>query len=243
MVNQVKLKGIVLSATPVGEYDKRLVILTGQRGKITAFVKGARRPSSRFAAGSRPFSFGEFTLYQGREAYNLVDIDISNYFDEIAMDMDAVYYGFYFLELADYYSHENVNAKDIINLLYISLKALNSDTIPNKLIRYIYELKMFAINGEYPDVFSCVNCGNKDELCGFSVEKSGAVCSECADVVKDIVEINTSTFYTMQFIISSPISKLYSFNVTDDVLIELSMIMGRWRTKYIDKEFKSLDFI
>lgn len=243
MVNQFKLKGIVLSATPVGEYDKRLVILTGQRGKITAFVKGARRPSSRFAACSRPFSFGEFILYQGREAYNLVDVDISNYFDEIAMDMDAVYYGFYFLELADYYSHENVNAKDMINLLYISLKALESKNIPNKLIRYIYELKMFAINGEYPDVFSCVYCGNKEELYGFSVEKSGAVCRECALAVKDMVKLNTSTFYTMQYIISSQISKLYNFNVTDDVLTELSMIMGRWRSKYIDKEFKSLDFI
>lgn len=243
MVNQVKLTGIVLSAAPVGEYDKRLVILTGQRGKITAFVKGARRPSSRFAAGSRPFSFGEFTLYQGREAYNLVDIDIKNYFDEIATDMDAVYYGFYFLELAEYYSHENVEAKDMVNLLYLSLKALASENIPTKLVRYIYELKMFAINGEYPDVFSCVHCGNKEELQGFSVEKSGAVCKECTSAVKDMVGINTSTFYTMQYIISSSISKLYSFTVADDVLTELAMVMGRWRTKYIDKQFKSLDFI
>lgn len=243
MVNQVKLTGIVLSATPYGEYDKRLVILTGQRGKITVFIKGARRPSSRFAAMSRPFSFGDFILYQGRDAYNLVDADISNYFDEIAMDMDAVYYGFYFLELADYYSHENINAKDIINLLYMSLRALGSKRIPNKLIRYIYELKMFAINGEYPDVFQCVNCGNRDELQGFTVEKSGAVCGECSGVVKDIVQLNTSTFYTMQYIISSPIEKLYSFTVTEEVLTELSMVMGRWSFKYVDKQFKSLEFL
>lgn len=243
MVNQIKLTGIVLSAAPVGEYDKRLVILTGQRGKITVFVKGARRPSGRFAAGSRPFSFGDFTLYQGREAYTLVDMDISNYFDDIAMDMYAVYYGFYFLELADYYSHENVSAKDMINLLYISLKALGSKSIPNRLIRYIYELKVFAINGEYPNVFQCVHCGNTDGLTGFSVEKSGAVCRKCATAIKDMVQINTSTFYTMQYIISSPISKLYSFTVTDEVLTELSMVMGRWRTKYIDRQFKSLDFL
>lgn len=243
MVNQVKLTGIVLSAAPVGEYDKRLVILTGQRGKITAFVKGARRPSNRFAAGSRPFSFGEFTLYQGREAYNLVDIDIKNYFDDIATDINAVYYGFYFLELAEYYSHENVEAKEMVNLLYLSLKNLASETIPRKLVRYIYELKMFAINGEYPDVFSCVYCGNNQELKGFTVEKSGAICSECASAAKDMVELNTSTFYTMQYIISSPIGKLYGFTVTDEVLSELAMVMGRWRTRYIDKQFKSLEFI
>lgn len=243
MVNQVKLTGIVLSASPVGEYDKRLVILTGQRGKITAFVKGARRPSNRFAAGSRPFSFGEFTLYQGREAYNLIDIEIKNYFDEISTDINFMYYGFYFLELADYYSYENVNSKEMINLLYQSLKALSNKNIPDKLVRYIYELKMFYINGEYPDVFSCVECGKKEDLLGFVVEKSKGVCRECAHLYKDSIGLNTSTFYTMQYIISSSVDKLYSFTVSEAVLKELSMVMNRWRAKYIDKEFKSLEFL
>lgn len=240
---QTKLTGIVISATPVGEYDKRLVILTGQRGKITVFAKGARRPSNRFAAGCRPFTFGEFTLYQGKSAYNMVDMDISHYFEELAMDMDAVYYGFYCLELADYYSHENVESKEMVNLLYLTLKMLTQKNIPLKLIRHIYELKMFAINGEYPDVFDCVHCGNKDELKGFTVEKSGAVCSECMALSKDVIEINTSTFYTMQYIISSPVGKLYTFTVTEEVLTELSMIMGRWMSRYVDKEFKSLEML
>ena len=131
----------------------------------------------------------------------------------------------------------------MINLLYQSLKALANKNIPDKLVRYIYELKMFYINGEYPDVFSCVECGNKEELYGFVVEKSKAVCRECAHLYKDVLELNTSTFYTMQYIISSSIEKLYSFTVSDVVLNELAMVMNRWRTKYIDKEFKSLEFL
>lgn len=243
MVNQLTLSGMVLSAMPVNEYDKRLVILTKERGKIVAFAKGARRPHSKYIAGSRPMAFGKFVLYEGKNAYNLVDISIDNYFEEIVTDIDSVYYGFYFLELAEYFTSENIEAKDNLNLLYVSLKALVNKRIPNELVRRIFELKMLALNGEYPNVFSCVKCGSKEKLSHFAIRNDGALCKECIGSDDSAIELNTSTFYTMQYIISAPLTKLYSFNVTEEVLTEFVMILRRFMKKHIDREFNSEELL
>lgn len=243
MVSQVTLTGMVLVAAPVGDYDKRLVILTKERGRITAFAKGARRPNSQYVAGSRPFSFGEFTLYQGREAYTLTGMSISNYFEEMSADLEKVYYGMYFLELAEYFSRENVEAKDMLNLLYASFRAIINGNIPLKLIKLIYEMKIFCINGEYPEVFECIGCEKEGNLTHFSLNKRGALCKECSCGQADAIALDTSTFYTLQYIVSNPINKLFSFNVSDKVLKELEMVLDRWISEHIDKNLNSLDML
>ena len=97
MGESVSLTGMVIRATASGEADRRLVILTRERGKITAFARGAKRPGSSLMGASRPFVFGTFRLYEGREAYSLQGAEISNYFQEISADMEAACYGSYFL--------------------------------------------------------------------------------------------------------------------------------------------------
>lgn len=152
MREQVRLTGMVLKASPVGEYDRRLVILTCERGKITAFARGARRPGNSLMACSGPFVFGTFILYEGRDAYTLAGAEINNYFREIAEDMEAACYGSYFLEFADYYGRENMEAVDLLKLLYQSLRALLNKNIPNRLIKPVFELKLMQLNGEYSEV-------------------------------------------------------------------------------------------
>ena len=47
----------------------------------------------------------------------------------------------------------------------------------------------------------------------------------------------------MQYIISSPIEKLYTFTVTPEVLRELSNLVERCVHRYVEKHFKSLEIL
>lgn len=148
----ILVTGIVLSQAPVGEYDRRVCLLTLERGKISAFAKGARRQGSRLAASTSPFSYGSFRLYEGKSSYTIIEADIQNYFEQLRSDYIGACYGMYFVELADFYARENNDERKLLGLLYQSMKALCAPSLPRRLVKCVYEIKSVAVNGEYPGI-------------------------------------------------------------------------------------------
>ena len=211
MGNNIVVTGMVLQVMPIGEYDKRITLLTKERGKITAFARGARRPNSQLLAAANPFCFGEFELFEGRSAYTLARATIQNYFRELTGEFDATYYGFYFLEFADYYGRENLEAVETLKLLYQSLRALLKSAIPNRLVRAVFELKLMEINGEYME--------------------------------KPLGRLEDSTIYTWEYVLASPVEKLYTFTVTEKVLEEFTKCVAENKRRFVDKTFHSLDIL
>ncbi len=153
MGQTITLTGMVLAAYPYNDYDKRLIVLTKERGKITVFAKGARRQNSSLLAVCNSFVFGEFFVYEGRSSFNLMQAKVLNYFSELGTDVEGACYGFYFCEVAEYYTREANDELPMLKLLYQSLRALLNRHIHDELVRYIFELKTLVINGECPVEF------------------------------------------------------------------------------------------
>ena len=150
MHDSVLTTGMVLKAYDFGEFDRRLIILTADRGKITVFAKGVRRQGSKYMAASDPFVFGKFRLFEGKSAYNLYDAEITSYFEELRLDMECMCYASYFADIADYYTRENDDDAQMLKLLYRAIQALLVPGIEKALVRAVYELKSISVNGEYP---------------------------------------------------------------------------------------------
>ena len=234
-----RVMGMVLSAAAIGEYDKRVVLLTKERGRISAFARGARRPKSALSAPTEPFTFGEFFIYRGRDSYVIEQVEAKNFFPELRKDLDNLYMALYFCEVADYFTREGMEATEELNLLYMSLRALSVPSIPRELVRYIYEFRMLYIEGEAPRIFACVHCGGTEELHHFSVEEAGIICDSCHDG-KTGFTVSETTIYTMQRILSSPLERLYTFTVGDNVLRELKRAVGHYFKAHTDKTFRTL---
>ncbi len=151
MKEDILLHGLVLSGAPVRDYDKRLTLLTMEEGKTTVWAAGAKKPGSPYMAACRSFVFGTFQVGSGRSGYNLHSVKVINYFEEIALDLTHACCGAYLLELADFVSQEQLPAKEAVNLLYLSLKAILNPHISDTLVRRIFELRMLLLNGEYTE--------------------------------------------------------------------------------------------
>ena len=138
---------------------------------------------------------------------------ISNYFEGLRDDFELACYGMYFLEVMDYYTRENSDETKMLGLLYQSLRALQHESLSNELVRYIFEIKALAQNGEYP-----------------GLPENG----------KSYLD---STVYAMSYIVNTGVEKLYTFTVKPEVLSELKMIADYYRKRFVDRKFKSLEIL
>lgn len=257
MSDLITVQGVVLSAMPIGEYDKRIVLLTRERGKISAFASGARRPNSPLRAAANALVFGSFELREGRNSNYLQNVTITHQFVELARHQPAIYYAYYFLELADYFGREGTDEREMMNLLYLTVKALLHPDRQERLIRCIFELRTMAVQGYCPELTGCVSCQkplleaslspSEPEDPGFSWFFSqgnhGLLCQDCARHVRDARRIRSGVRYTMQFIAAAPLGKLYNFRISEELLRELESVVHAYVENNTDRHFKTLDIL
>ncbi len=220
----IKMSGIIISESNLGDYDKMLTMLTPGLGKISCVAKGARRPKSALLAGTQLFCFGEYLMYKGANTYNINSCDTIEVFYNLRTDLDKLNTAIEITKIIRNVTEENENCYRILQLYLNTLYTLSETDKNLDLVDSIFKLKILCLLGFSPRINECVSCKENEDIRYFSIKDNGFKCGKCGGQDKGAISVSESTISAIKYIVLAPPKKLYSFNLKDESLEELKII-------------------
>lgn len=240
----IKVQGVVIKEVNIGESDKIITIFTKKLGKIQAAAKGARRPQSRFIAGTQFLSFSDFVLFKGKDIYTIRNCDLIESFYNIRNSLERLTYASHIVDLVSEVTRENLSTLNLMQLFLNTLHMLCYSNKSPELISRIFEIRLMSIAGFTPELFECLGCRGKIEGdIFFSPVLGGITCRDCSFEDRNTVKISEGTLSALRFIIYNDIKKIFSFNVSEKVMKELKILSERFIAAHLEKSFNKLKFL
>ena len=87
----VKTEAIVLQAIDYKDNDKLLTLFSPTLGKITAGIRGVKKPKAKLAFSAQPFCFAEYILAEKGGRYTVTNAYLHESFFSLRTDIDSFY--------------------------------------------------------------------------------------------------------------------------------------------------------
>lgn len=236
------VKGIVISESNMGDFDKMLTILTPNLGKINCSARGARRPKSTLMAGSQFLCFGEYMLFKGSDIYTINSVNTIELFYNIRTDLDKLMYASYITRIINDITTENQNSFNTLKLFLNTIYAISETDKNLDFITTIFKLRLLKILGFMPEVNRCVMCGERENIAFFSIKDNGFKCVECGKLDKGAIEISKATVNSIKYALGADSKKIFSFTISDETLKELKLVVDLYFNEKLEKEYKMETF-
>ena len=213
-----KTRGLVLREYEAGESDKRLVILCKDHGRLLVYVRGARKPKSKFLAASQLLTYGDFVLADGRQFYSMTQAEIIESFYPIRQDYDLLCHAAYIIEICEKAVPERSPCDELLRLALKSLQHISLQDIPPKQTTVVFLFRFFLFYGLAPEMDSCSVCGG--ELDGKKTFCSeGMICNNCKG--KSRIVLSDAAYYALRHILERDINQSFLFKLEDAAIKQL----------------------
>lgn len=219
----IKTKGIILSESKMGDFDKMVTILTPY-GKIGCAAKGARKPKSLLMAGTQYFCFGEYMLFKSANSYNINSCDTIELFYNLRTDLDKLNYAVEICKIVENVTYENQNTYKILQLVLNTLYMISETDKNLELIASVFRIRLLCLLGFMPNIKECTACNQNKQIAYFSIANDGFKCINCGKVDKSAISISPTIVDAIRYIITAPAKKIFSFELGEEDLKEISLI-------------------
>ncbi|HTP50223.1 MAG TPA: DNA repair protein RecO [Anaeromyxobacteraceae bacterium] len=182
MVRSAKLRAIVLRSVDYGERDRVVTLLSRERGKLSAFARGARASRRRFGGTLEPFNLlaAELRERTGADTWILENAAVERAFGAIRGDLARIACAGYAGELAGELVRDAEPHEDLFDLLVAYLARLDEAPARPWDLRG-YELGALRATGLMPRLDGCARCGGPASpgAMRFDPAHGGVLCQAC----------------------------------------------------------------
>ena len=234
----IKLKGVVLSESNMGDFDKMVTILTPNLGKISCVAKGARRPRSLLLAGTQLFCFAEYIMYKCTNTYHINSSETIEMFYNLRTDLDKLLYASHITKIINDVTTENQNSFYVLKLFLNTLYAMSEKNENLDFLTSVFKMRLMKIIGFCPNVNECVTCHKKENLNYFSFKDNGFKCDSCGKQDTGAFSISVPTRNAIIYSIKADSKKIFSFSLSENALKEFEIVSRLYLNEKLEKEYK-----
>lgn len=238
--------GIVLRERAIDEFDCVLTLLTRERGIISAYARGAKKPRGTLRVPAELLSYSCFVLFSNRERYSVDKADLDTVFMGVRGDVEKLSLASYFCELTAQAAPREENADGYLRLLLNTLYLLDTGKRACGFLKPVYELRLLTMAGFMPNLVACAGCGCYEaEEMFFLPQSAQLACGECvrsfpADQVR--LPLGRGVLAAMRHILYSEAEKLFSFSLPGPALARLEEVCECYTVTQLERRFDTLDF-
>ena len=234
-----KLSGIVIREQVKGESNKQIVVLAKGLGRVILSARGARKANSRLLAATQLFCYADFVVYEGKGFYSINQAELQKSFYDLRTDIDKFSEAMYLTELVDRSCPAGMEQDEVLELLYYAFSVMEKGTLPPKLISRIFELKLLQINGLFAPE-ECHICGESERDIYFDGRLGAFFCEEHR--TGNSIFVYDAVRKAFHHVLSRDGKAVFGFNLSEEALEQLSVILKSYMDVHMDVRLKSRDF-
>ena len=179
-MDNVKVNALMLRAVDYHENDKILTLLTAERGKLTAGIKGVKKAGAKLKFAAQPFCFAEYILAERGGRYTVIQASECESFYELRTDICKFYAACAVCEAAIALTYEGDESEEIFSDCVRTLSSMCGGDEGLTLIAFL--LSVLRKSGYGISLENCPVCGKsltEADRMRFNMETGSFSCWDC----------------------------------------------------------------
>jgi DNA repair protein RecO (recombination protein O) len=215
----IKTEAVVLSKLNYGDTSSIVSLFTEEEGKLSAIVKGARSPKSKYGRIIDPINHLLVVIYkkESREVQMISGADILEHYPAVKSNLEKLKFAYATIELIKNLTAEHEVNKNLFKALIQILSEFNSSNEQPEIIFGRFLMFILKVTGYEIQIENCSLCGKaagaSDDFY-FNFDK-GLICGKCRKPSVDIFRINPELLTYLLCLKNNFVANSFNNNISD----------------------------